>query len=164
MGYNPAIIPRSPIPGRRRDMARTGRKPLEIDLKQVKALASQQLSDQEIFTILHISKASFYKKKREEKDFTDAIAEGRAIGIANVTNKAYQKAMAGDGEMIRFILERKAGWKKEDRVNVGGKIEQDHEHKQTYEIGPALREVLESIGIPAGPAGPKDRDAGDRQE
>lgn len=146
-------------------MARTGRKPLEIDLKQVKALASQQLSDQDIFTILRISKASFYKKKRDEKDFLDAITEGRALGIASITNKAYQKAMAGDGEMIRFILERKAGWKKEEKVNVGGKIEQEHDHKHQHdhEIGPALREILASIGIPAEPAGPKDSDEGDRK-
>jgi predicted DNA-binding protein (UPF0251 family) len=143
-------------------MAKVGRKPIEIDIKQVKALASQQLSDQDIFTILHISKDTFYKRKKQLKEFSDALAEGRAIGIANITNKAYQKAMAGDGEMIRFILERKAGWKKEDRVNVGGKIEQDHEHKHTHEfvVGPAVQDFLAEVGLITNGAGQDDSPAG----
>jgi hypothetical protein len=145
-------------------MAKRGRKPIEINLKEVQTLAAQGLTDEKIYDFLGISHQTFYKRKREMVEFNEALSQGRARGEAALANKLYQKAVNGSSEDIKYILERRYGWGKVDKIEVGGTVKQDHEHKQTYEIGPALREVLESIGIPAGPAGPEDRDAGDRQE
>lgn len=48
---------------------------------------------------------------------------------------------------IKYLLEHRFGWGKVDKIEVGGKIEQEHEHHNDMEIGPALREVLEQLGV-----------------
>jgi len=144
-------------------MAKRGRKPIEINLKEVQTLAAQGLTDEKIYDYLGIGKDTFYKRKREMAEFSDALSQGRARGEAQLANKLYTKAIAGNSEDIKYILERRFGWGKVEKIEVGGTVKQDHEHHHDHEIGPALREVLESIGIPAGPVGPKDGDAGDSQ-
>ncbi len=135
-------------------MATRGRKPLEIDLKTVQTLAGQGLTDEKIYEFLGISKDTFYRRKREYSEFSDALTKGRATGEAALANKLYQKAMAGSSEDIKYILERRFGWGKVDKIEVGGKIEQEHEHHHDMEIGPALREVLDGLGIHTEPTGP----------
>jgi len=131
-------------------MARSGRKPIEIDLKQVQALAAQQLSDQDIYTILGISKDTFYRRKKEFCEFSDALSRGKTLGLANIISKAYQKALAGDNYMIKFFLERKGGWVKPGPADGHSRtMVQDDKQKngKDFTIGPAVREFLESFGI-----------------
>lgn len=131
-------------------MSKTGRKLIEIDLKQVQTLAAHQLTDQNIYTILGISKDTFYRRKKEFCEFSDALNRGRVIGIANIVNKAYQKALAGDNYMIKFFLERKGGWVKPGSADEHSRtMVQDDKQKNEndYTIGPALREFLESLDL-----------------
>jgi len=85
-------------------MAKAGRKPLDIDLKIVQTLAGQGLTDEKIYDYLKISKDTFYRRKRELSEFSDALTQGRAIGEANLANALYQKAVAGSSEDIKYIL------------------------------------------------------------
>jgi len=144
-------------------MPTRGRKPIEIDPKTVQTLAAQGLTDEKIYAFLGISHDTFYKRKREYTEFSEALSKGRANGEAALANKLYNKAMAGTGnsEDIKYILERRFGWGKVDKIQVGGKIEQEHEHHHDMEIGPALREVLDSLGIPAESGRPMVGNEGD---
>ncbi len=140
-------------------MGKRGRKPIEINLKEIETLAAQGLTDEKIYDYLGISHDTFYKRKREMAEFTEALRRGRARGEATLANKLFQKATNGNSEDIKYILERRFGWGKVDKFE--GKITTENEHRHDHEIGPALREILASIGLPAGPAGPKGGDAGD---
>lgn len=140
-------------------MNKRGRKPIEINLKEIETLAAQGLTDEKIYDFLGISHDTFYKRKRQMSEFAEALSRGRARGEAKLASVLFQKATAGNSEDIKYILERRFGWSKVDKFE--GKITTENGHQHEHEIGPALREVLASIGIPAEPTGPKDGDAGD---
>jgi hypothetical protein len=144
-------------------MAKAGRKPIEIEEKELISLAAQGLTDQEIIDYLNISTTTFYKYKRQKAQFTQALAHGRARGVAAIANKLYNKAAAGDLEAMKFFLERRAGWIRQENLKHEGEIGGKHEHKHSLddEIGPVLREILSGFGFPAGPEAPSNADPGD---
>lgn len=84
---------------------------IEIDLKQVEALAANGLTQQQIADSLGISVDTLYSRKRENKDFQEAIKRGKAKGIAIVTNKLMGKIKNGNTTAIIFFLKSQAGWK-----------------------------------------------------
>lgn len=94
----------------------------------------------------------------QKKGMTEAQSEAKPVA-PKLASVLFQKATAGNSEDIKYILERRFGWSKVDKFE--GKITTENGHQHEHEIGPALREVLASIGIPAEPTGPKDGDAGD---
>jgi len=149
--------------GEKEAMARPGRKPIEIDLKTVQTLAAQGLTDEKIYAFLGIGKDTFYRRKREYSEFSDALTKGRATGEASLANKLYTKAMAGTGnsEDIKYILERRFGWGKVERFE--GNITSNHEHKHTHEftVGPAVQSFLAAVGVIADGAGSGNSAQGD---
>ena len=89
---------------------------IEINLKQVEALAARGLTQQQIADSLGISESTLYTNKRENADFAEAIKRGKAKGIATVTNKLFAKIEEGNLTATIFYLKTQAGWK-ETSVN-----------------------------------------------
>lgn len=134
-------------------MAKAGRKPIEINLKQVESLAAQGLSNEKIYDYLKISHQTFYRKKRELSELSEALSQGRAKGTAKIANVLFNKAAAGDNACMFFYLERKAGWVRQETVkHEGGGPDGKHEHTREHkdELGPGLRALLASVGIHPG--------------
>ena len=91
-------------------MAKVGRPKLDItpeDIKKAEALASQGLTQEQIFYSLGIGKSTYYLRKAEIKEFSDAIKRGQAKGIATVTNALFKKAVKGDNVAMIFYLKNR---------------------------------------------------------
>lgn len=91
---------------------------IEIDLKQVEALATNGLTLQQIADSLGISVDTLYLRKRENKDFQDAIKRGKAKGIAIVTNKLMEQIKSGNTTAMIFFLKSQAGWKESQQIDM----------------------------------------------
>ncbi len=92
----------------------------EIDYDEVEELASKGLTLAQIATSIGISERTLYTKKKAEKKFAEAIANGQIRGIKAVTNKLYEQAMNGNTTAIIFYLKARAGWMEKVDVSVGG--------------------------------------------
>ena len=84
---------------------------IHIDLKQVESLADNGLTQEQIAAALGISEQTFYKRKRDNIEFIDAIKRGKAKGIALVTNKLMESIKGGNMTGMIFFLKTQAGWK-----------------------------------------------------
>jgi len=95
------------------NLGRTGRKGRSItekDISSAKQMAAVGCTDKQIFCALGVSKDYFYRKKKEHKDFNDAIDQARAKGIVQIANAQFQSALSGDVRAQQFILSRRGGW------------------------------------------------------
>lgn len=84
-----------------------------IDLDQVKALAAQGLSEKQIALCLEIGYRTLQARKKKYSEFREALNEGQAKGVAQVTNALFKKAKEGDvGAMVWYLKNRdRDGWK-----------------------------------------------------
>jgi transposase len=92
-------------------MAKPGRKPIEIDLKQVEALAGSGLTEAQIAEALGIGYRTLETRKHDYSEFSQAIKKGKAKGIAHVTNKLMEQVNEGNTTAILFYLKCRADWK-----------------------------------------------------
>ena len=69
---------------------------IELDLKQIEALAARGLTHAEICAVVGISESTLYRLKRKMTEMTDAIKRGRAQGHAVVANALYESAKGGN--------------------------------------------------------------------
>ena len=84
---------------------------IQIDLAKVESLAANGLTQEQIACALGISEQTFYKRKRDNIEFIDAIKRGKAKGIALVTNKLMESIKGGNMTGMIFFLKTQAGWK-----------------------------------------------------
>ena len=85
-------------------------------IRQVEALAANGLSEEQIGSVIGVSRSTIQRKTKENESFESAIKRGRHKGVAKVANALFQKAINGDNvAMIFFLKNRDSGnWK--DRV------------------------------------------------
>lgn len=94
-------------------MAKFGRQPIEIDLKQVEAYASRGLSQAQIADALGIGERTIRRRKAGDETFLAAFKKGKAKGIAVATSKLFELVQAGNLGAICFFLKCQGGpdWK-----------------------------------------------------
>ena len=97
-----------------------GRPPFEINdtvCKKAEALAAQGLTMDQIAAVLGIGVRTVYEKQAEYPQFSQAITDGRAKGIATISNALFQNAKKGDTQAQKYYLNNrdKDNWK--DRVH-----------------------------------------------
>ena len=100
-------------------MAKVGRPkwiPNDKTLKDVEAMASRGSTNKEIALCLGISHDTLYAKKRQYKQFSDAIELGRAKGALKINNKMFEKAMDGDFQALSKIQNRLSPEWRENQV------------------------------------------------
>jgi len=54
------------------------------------------------------------------RELQEAVAQAQAANLAALVNVAQGMALSGDGNMIRFLLERRHGWRPEASVELRG--------------------------------------------
>jgi hypothetical protein len=84
---------------------------VDIDLKKVEAFAAQGMTNEQIKDALGIGRSTYFNKKKNDKDFRDAIKNGQAKGIATITNALFNNAKSGNLGAQCFYLKNRAGWK-----------------------------------------------------
>ena len=90
-----------------------GRPAIEITgelLKEAETLGKRGMTQSQIAQALGMGRATLYEKKARFPEFSDAIARGKAKGIASVADKLMKLCKRGDKDMIKFNLSRVAGF------------------------------------------------------
>lgn len=115
-------------------MAKRGPKKKEIsasDLVKIEQWAGRGLTQEQIAALLDMCEATFYKRIEEaggeNSEIVKHIKKGKAKACEDLTNKLYEKAMAGSEASIFFALKCKYGWR-EKVEHVGSEAEPVHVH------------------------------------
>jgi len=88
-------------------------------LARVEALARKGLSMDQIARVLGVDRSTVFKNKKNNADFADAIKNGQAKGVANVTNALYKAAMGGNITAQIFFLKNRdmAAWQDKRHID-----------------------------------------------
>jgi len=86
-----------PRRGKNKPDSKAGRPPKLTPalVKLARNLSLLGLNDEEIYTTLEISKATFYEWKRSNSKFSDAIGEGRDPADGKIARALYKRALGG---------------------------------------------------------------------
>lgn len=107
-------------------------------VNQVEALAAQGLNRIEIATSLGISYETLRVKAKHYSAFSAAIDNGKAKGIAVVTNALFKKCEGGDVTAMKYYLNnRSEDWSETRDVNVSVT-----EHSTMQETRDRIAEVV----------------------
>lgn len=94
-----------------------GRKPWiptpEI-LSQVEGMAGRFLKEEQIAALIGISNATWFEKKKQFPELSDAIRVGRAKVAVNISNKLYEVALKGNPNLLQFLAKSVVGLKEND--------------------------------------------------
>jgi hypothetical protein len=93
------------------------RKKIEIDLEQVRSLASRGLTREQVAYSLGFTPQTYGNHARSDPSLEEAYQHGKAEGIKAVANKLLEKALTGDNTAIIFYLKCN-GWREENSVEV----------------------------------------------
>ena len=101
---------------------RQGRKPIPMDVNQVKKMASLGMSKTEICIIIGIPYKSMYEgPKKRYNDFQEAYEIGRSSGMLKVTSKLMGHIDNGNVDATKFYLKAKGKWRENEpavQVNI----------------------------------------------
>jgi len=81
-----------------------GRPEKPVDIKKVRELASRGLTEEQIALGIGINIKTLRARKRKYKEFQDALSQGKAQGVQNISNALYQNAMEGHFPAQKFYL------------------------------------------------------------
>ena len=107
-----------------------GRKPWDWEehIDEIEKYAALGLTEEQIYLNLGISHETFYKVKRENSEFAEAIKRGKSSGITQVTNSLFKNATEGNlGAQVFYLKNR-------DKNNWKDKIEEDVQEQQNVGI------------------------------
>jgi len=102
-----------------------GRKPWKpLDLQAIENYAARGLNFRQIAALLHIRPETLTRKRHQFEQLNQAIARGRATGVAAMANRLYEAGLAGDTRAAEFFLRSIGGWrdKTEIDLNVSGEV------------------------------------------
>jgi DNA-binding XRE family transcriptional regulator len=104
-------------------MGRTKWQP--ADLEKVKQLAAQGLTRDQIAQALGVCRDTIFERLKDNPDFADAIKEGAAVGLKNVTNALYEAATGGNVTAMIFYLKSRSpeAWSDRQQLQVSGHVE-----------------------------------------
>lgn len=87
------------------------RKRIHIEPKAIRALLRQGLTYKQCCDLYGISEDTLNRRRKQEPDLELACQQGKAVGIAKVTNALYTAAINGNITAQIFFLKNQAGWK-----------------------------------------------------
>lgn len=79
-------------------------------IKEIENLAKLGLTEQQIFDAIGISRATFYKRKKEQPQLKILLARARASGVVSAAMVIRKKIEKGDLRAAMFFLKNRAGW------------------------------------------------------
>ena len=96
-----------------------GRPKIEITkelCKKAEKLSAQGLTREQIAQVLGMGVSTLYEKLNKYSDLLEAIEEGKAKGIATVTNALFKKATEGDVPAQKYYLNNRDNRNWKDRI------------------------------------------------
>ena len=113
-----------------------GRPEFEITekvLKEVEKYAALGLSDYQIAHCIGIARDTFIEKKKAYPDISDALSNGRAKGIAIITNALYDSAKDGHFPAQKYYLNNRDpdAWADMKAIEHSGIVEHHHVTEMT---------------------------------
>lgn len=81
--------------------------PDEVTLKKIEQLAAQGLTVAQVARSVGIGPTVFFERQKEMPELKEAMENGRAKGIATITNTLFQKAKTGDNTAMIFYLKNR---------------------------------------------------------
>lgn len=109
-------------------MAKGGRPPFKITsdvIHQAQELASKGLTLEQVARCLGVCYDTLNEKSKEFPEFSEAIKKGKAMGISQIANVLFGKALSGDLTAAIFFLKCRAGWNdREGSYDAHGATEQ----------------------------------------
>ena len=87
-----------------------GRRKIIIDYAQVEKLAAIGLNEAQVADSLGISQDTLTRRKRDKKEFAEALKRGQAKGIATVANNLFEQSKNGNVSAGIFFMKNRAGW------------------------------------------------------
>lgn len=94
----------------------------EKEIENAKSLAGYGFTNEEIANFLGFSERTFDRRKKDTPGFSDALAQGKVIAKANVSEKAYDMAISGEHPgMTQWWLEVVGGQKRTTVTELTGK-------------------------------------------
>ncbi len=103
-----------------------GRKKIEITEEIIEVAynaASRGMTKEQIAQQIGIGYRTLFEKIEEYPQLLQAIKEGQANGIGDITNALYQSALDGNTTAQIFYLKNRAGWKDKQEVEHSGSID-----------------------------------------
>jgi len=97
---------------------KVGRKPINIDIAKVEALASQNMGVMEICRTLGVGWDTFNKNRKRKTELSDAYERGRARGLERATFRLMEQIDEGNFQAIQFYLKNTDSDKWKDRQEV----------------------------------------------
>ena len=104
--------------------------------------AKSGLSDEQIAKNIGISITTYYKWKRENTQFSQAIKKGKEITDFEVVNALYQSAMSGNVTAQIFWLKNRMPDKWSDKPQAQEQLE---EEEQIDELSKSLMSIAEKM-------------------
>lgn len=122
------------------------RPPIKVDYEQLKSLAANMMSCEDMATCMGIGRATFYKYQKRDKKFREAIEFGKAIAISKAASTIRRHAFdefgkdidpktgrlkvikEGDPNLcLKFLEKHAVGWKSDSTLKVkhSGTVEQN---------------------------------------
>jgi|TARA_R110000803_G_scaffold209335_1_gene278822 predicted transcriptional regulator len=78
--------------------------PDELICRKAQEMASKGLTVLQIADCLGVSDATVYERQKEYPEFLESIKRGRSLGIQQVANALFDKAIDGDNTCMIFYL------------------------------------------------------------
>ena len=97
---------------------KVGRKPINIDIAKVEALASQNMGVMEICRTLGVGWDTFNKNRKRKTELSEAYERGRARGLERATFRLMEQIDDGNFQAIQFYLKNTDSDKWKDRQEV----------------------------------------------
>lgn len=116
---------------------KNSRKPILFDYQEVEDLAALGLAQAQIARCLGISEGTLYNNKRNNNDFAEAIARGRALAERDAAKRIRQAAMNEqnpDWRADAFFLKTRCGWREGIDAEVQANVKADVNMQSTVDI------------------------------
>lgn len=84
-------------------------------LSEVRRLASQGLTKEQIAHCIHIGPSTFFEKLAKFPELVEAVNGGASEGIEKITNVLFNLAQGGNFSAVSFYLKCRANWKENDQ-------------------------------------------------
>jgi len=108
--------PAAKKPAAKRGRGRPKWVPSEKEIQQAQQLAAQGLTVEQVARSLGVGATAFFERQQEYPELMEAMLNGRAKGVATISNALFVKAKGGDNTAMIFYLKNRAPNEWKDRV------------------------------------------------
>lgn len=105
---------------------KTGPKRKEVNVREVRRLAALGCTQKEIAGCLGMHQDTYYERKKENPEISEAYRQGLSYGISRVAGALFENAINGDTSAQIFFLKARAKWS--DRIELVGDPENPIQH------------------------------------